>query len=299
MIALGMRFDDRVTGDLSRYAPHARKIHVDLDAAELNKLISVDVAVHADLQRALLDLLPLVDKRDRKEWHEVVSEWWEESRAVDVINQHDEDAKLTMPHVIDAIRRSTHGEAIVVTDVGQHQMWAAQYYRFDRPNAFITSGGLGTMGFGLPAALGAQIARPDAEVWAMVGDGGLQMTVQELATVVQEQLPIKIALCDNGYLGMVRQWQEIVYDQNYESTRLVNPDFVKLAEAYGIRAWRAGDHDQAASAIDQARAHRGPALIDFQVVKEGEGGNVYPMVPAGAALHEMIRRPYPTKVGER
>ncbi len=299
LIALGMRFDDRVTGDLSRYAPHARKIHVDLDAAELNKLISVDVAVHADLQRALLDLLPLVDKRDRKEWHEVVSEWWEESRAVDVINQHDEDAKLTMPHVIDAIRRSTHGEAIVVTDVGQHQMWAAQYYRFDRPNAFITSGGLGTMGFGLPAALGAQIARPDAEVWAMVGDGGLQMTVQELATVVQEQLPIKIALCDNGYLGMVRQWQEMFYDKNYESTRLVNPDFVKLAEAYGIRAWRAGDHDQAASAIDQARAHRGPALIDFQVVKEGEGGNVYPMVPAGAALHEMIRRPYPTKVGER
>lgn len=153
------------------------------------------------------------------------------------------------------------------------------------------------MGFGLPAAIGAQIARPDAEVWVVVGDGGLQMTIQELATVVQEQLPIKIALCDNGYLGMVRQWQEMFYDKNYESTRLVNPDFVKLAEAYGIRAWCASDQDQAESAIDEAREHPGPVLIDFQVVREGEGGNVYPMVPSGAALHEMIRRPLPTKVG--
>ena len=297
LIALGMRFDDRVTGDLSRYAPHARKIHVDLDAAELNKLIAVDVAVHADLRQALSDLISLVDKRDRKEWREMVSKWWEESRAIDVINQQGENSDLTMPHVIDAIWRATDGEAVVVTDVGQHQMWAAQYYRFDHPNAFITSGGLGTMGFGLPAAIGAQIARPDAEVWVVVGDGGLQMTVQELATVAQGQLPLRIAVCDNGYLGMVRQWQEMFYDKNYESTRLVNPDFVKLAQAYGIRAWHAVDHDQAQSAIDEAREYHGPTLIDFQVVKEGEGGNVYPMVPAGAALHEMIRRPLPSKVG--
>jgi len=251
------------------------------------------------LLRALSDLIPLVEKQERLDWREAVGQWRAESRAADVINQDEEGGELTMPHVIDAIRQCTHGKAVVVTDVGQHQMWAAQYYRFDRPNAFITSGGLGTMGFGLPAAIGAQIAQPDAEVWAVVGDGGLQMTVQELATVAQEQLPIKIALCDNGYLGMVRQWQEMFYHKNYESTRLVNPDFVKLAEAYGIRAWRAEDHDQAASAIDAARKYPGPALIDFQVVREGEGGNVYPMVPAGAALHEMIRRPLPTKVGRR
>ena len=297
LIALGMRFDDRVTGDLKRYAPHAHKIHVDFDAAELNKLIAVDIAVHADLQRALSDLISLVSKRDRKEWRTAVSVWQEESRTIDVINRHEKSARLMMPHVIDAIWRATGGRAIVVTDVGQHQMWAAQYYRFDHPNAFITSGGLGTMGFGLPAAIGVQIAHPDAEVWAVVGDGGLQMTVQELATVAQEQLPIKLALCDNGYLGMVRQWQEMFYDKNYESTRLLNPDFVKLAEAYGIRAWRAADRDQAQSAIDEAREHHGPVLIDFQVVKEGEGGNVYPMVPSGAALHEMIRRPLPTEVG--
>ena len=298
LIALGMRFDDRVTGDLSRYAPHARKIHIDLDAAELNKIIPVDVTVHADLQRALSSLIPLVTKRDRQEWRSEFNEWLKDSRQLDLIHRPS-DGRLTVPHVIDAVRGATGGEAIVVTDVGQHQMWAAQYYRFDHSNAFITSGGLGTMGFGLPAAIGAQMARPDAQVWAVVGDGGIQMTVQELATVVQERLPIKIALCDNGYLGMVRQWQEMFYDKNYESTRLANPDFVKLAEAYGVRAWRATDLPSAKRAIDEARAHQGPALVDFQVVKEGEGGNVYPMVPAGAALHEMIRRPHETKVGER
>jgi acetolactate synthase-1/2/3 large subunit len=298
LIGLGMRFDDRVTGDLSRFAAQAHKIHVDLDAAELNKLVSVDVAVQADLRWALAALIPTVESREREEWREMVRGWWEESRTLDVINQHRKDTELTMPHVIDAIWRSTDGEAIVVTDVGQHQMWAAQYYRFDRPNAFITSGGLGTMGCGLPAAIGAQIAHPDAEVWVVVGDGGLQMTVQELATVVQERLPLHIALCNNGYLGMVRQWQEMFYDKRYESTRLVNPDFVKLAEAYGVRAWRADNPEEEARSIAAAREHSGPTLIDFQVAKKGKKGNVYPMVPAGAALHEMIRRPLPTKVGE-
>ena len=298
LIALGMRFDDRVTGDLSRYAPHARKVHIDMDAAELNKLIPVDVAVRADIKQALSTLIPLVTRQERPQWRTEFRDWLEDSRKVDVVHRPS-NGRLTVPHLIDAMSTATGGKAIVVTDVGQHQMWAAQYYRFDHPNAFITSGGLGTMGFGLPAAIGAQMACPDAEVWAIVGDGGIQMTVQELATVVQEELPIKIALCDNGYLGMVRQWQEMFYDKNYESTRLANPDFVKLAEAYGIRAWRAKDLDGARSAIDEARKHSGPALIDFQVAAEGEGGNVYPMVPSGAALHEMIRRPHQTKVGER
>jgi acetolactate synthase-1/2/3 large subunit len=193
--------------------------------------------------------------------------------------------------VIDAIYEETGGDAILVTDVGQHQMWAAQYYPLDAPHTLVTSGGLGTMGFGLPAAIGAQVAQPDREVWAIVGDGGFQMTLHELATAVQEQLPIRIALCNNGYLGMVRQWQEMFYDQRYESTRLLNPDFVKLAEAYGVRAWRVTGPEEAKEAVAEARAHAGPALIEFQVAQEGEEGNVYPMVPAGAALDEMIRRP--------
>ncbi len=298
LIALGMRFDDRVTGDLDRYAPRARKVHVDLDAAELNKLVPVDVPIQGDVRRVLEALVPLVNAVEQREWLSRIEQWRDEARAVDIVHRAPDD-RLTVPHVINAVWETTAGEAIVVTDVGQHQMWAAQYYRTDRPNAFITSGGLGTMGFGLPAAIGAQIARPDAEVWAIVGDGGLQMTVQELATVVQEGLPVKIALCDNGYLGMVRQWQEMFYDKRYEATRLVNPDFIKLAEAYGIRAWRVDDPEGAVQAVAEARRHPGPALIDFHVVEEGEYGNVYPMVPAGAALHEMIHRPLPTAGGKR
>ncbi|MEA1870573.1 MAG: biosynthetic-type acetolactate synthase large subunit [Candidatus Bipolaricaulota bacterium] len=290
LIGLGMRFDDRVTGDLSRYAPRAKKVHIDLDAAELNKLVTVDVPVQGDVGRILNKLIPEVDAIERRDWLAQVERWMGEARGADGVRMPS-DGRLTAPLLIDAIWRDTHGEAVVVTDVGQHQMWAAQYYRFDRPNSFITSGGLGTMGFGLPAAIGAQIARPDAEVWVIVGDGGLQMAVQELATVVQEKLPLRIALCNNGCLGMVRQWQELFYGKRYESTRLVNPDFVKLAEAYGITAWRAEDPERAVRVIDKAREHPGPVLIDFHVVKEGTYGNVYPMVPSGAALHEMIQQP--------
>ncbi len=297
LIALGMRFDDRVTGHLPQYAPRSRKIHVDNDAAELNKLVAVDVPIQADVRETLARLLPLVNEHDREDWRMVFRRWTAESYTVDAINQQSKDSKLTMPHVIDEIWQATRGEALVITDVGQHQMWAAQYYHLDQPNSFITSGGLGTMGFALPAAVGAQIARPDAQVWAIAGDGGLQMTIQELATIVQENLPIKIALCNNGYLGMVRQWQEMFYDKNYQSTRLVNPDFVKLAAAYGIPAWRAKDLDQSKKAISDAQRHPGAALIDFQVAEDGEDGNVYPMVPSGAALDQMIHRPVSTKAG--
>jgi acetolactate synthase-1/2/3 large subunit len=170
-------------------------------------------------------------------------------------------------------------------------MWAAQYYPLENPHTQVTSGGLGTMGFGLPAAIGAQVACPDREVWAIVGDGGFQMTLQELATAVQEQLPIRIAVFNNGYLGMVRQWQELFFEGRYESTRLLNPDFVMLAEAYGVQGWRVTRLRDVESVVKDARSHLGPALIEFQIAQEGQDGNVYPMVPAGAALHEMIRRP--------
>jgi acetolactate synthase-1/2/3 large subunit len=290
LLAFGMRFDDRVTGTLETYAPDARKVHVDLDPAELNKIVEVDVPIEGDLRRVLEQLLPLVEAADHESWLEQIDRWRGDTEKRDVLNRP-ENGRLTGPQVVDAVYRETEGEAVVVTDVGQHQMWAAQYYSLDHPRTLVTSGGLGTMGFGLPAAIGAQVAEPDREVWAIVGDGGFQMTLQELATAVQEDLPVRVAVCNNGYLGMVRQWQEMFYDGRYESTRLLNPDFVKLAEAYGVRGWRAGNPEEAREAVAEARAHPGPALIEFQVVQEGEEGNVYPMVPAGAALHNMIRRP--------
>ena len=292
LLAFGMRFDDRVTGKLERYAPQARKVHVDLDAAELNKSVSVDVAILGDLRQVLEQLLPLVEPASHREWLEQIDRWRGESQARDIVNQSD-NSHVVAPQVIHALWEATEGEAIVVTDVGQNQMWAAQYYRLDQPHPFITSGGLGTMGFGLPAAIGAQVARPDKEVWAVVGDGGFQMTVHELGTVIQEQLPLRIALFNNNYLGMVRQWQEFFYDRRYESTCLLNPDFVRLVEAYGIRSWRVTEPGGTQQAIAEARSHPGPAFIEFQIAQEGEDGNVYPMVPAGAALHEMIRRPTP------
>jgi acetolactate synthase-1/2/3 large subunit len=290
LLAFGMRFDDRVTGTLKTYAPNARKIHVDLDPAELNKLVPVDVAIEGDLRRVLEQVLPLVHPVEQREWLEKIAEWQDDTAKRDVLTRPD-NGRVLAPQVIDAIFGQTGGDAILVTDVGQHQMWAAQYYPLDAPHTLVTSGGLGTMGFGLPAAIGAQVARPGSEVWAIVGDGGFQMTLQELATAVQEQLPIRVGVFNNGYLGMVRQWQELFYDGRYESTRLLNPDFVALAEAYGVRGWKVRRPHEVEDAVAEARAHPGPALIEFQIAQEGEDGNVYPMVPAGAALHEMIRRP--------
>lgn len=287
LLAFGMRFDDRVTGRLECYAPKARRVHVDLDATELNKVVPVDVAILGDLRLVLEQIMPAVKPAGHREWLEQIGHWRAETHARDIVHRS-ADGSLPVPHVINAIWEATRGEVIVVTDVGQHQMWAAQYFHLDPPHPLITSGGLGTMGFGLPAAIGVQIARPDKEVWAIVGDGGFQMTLPELATVVQEGLPLRIAICNNGYLGMVRQWQEFFYDRHYESTPLINPDFVRLGEAYGIRGWRAATFDETCEVIAVARSHPGPALIEFQVAPEE---NVYPMVPSNAALHEMIRRP--------
>jgi acetolactate synthase-1/2/3 large subunit len=290
LLAFGMRFDDRVTGKLDEYAPHARKIHIELDPSELNKVVAVDVAIPGDLRQVLDQLIPMVEQASHDEWLEQIAQWRADTHGRDAVNRP-ENGGLLGPQVVNAIWEETQGSAIVVSDVGQHQMWAAQYYHYDLAHPMITSGGLGTMGFGLPAAIGAQIARPETEIWAIVGDGGFQMTAQELGTAVQERLPLRIAIINNNYLGMVRQWQELFYDKRYEATYLVNPDFVRLADAYGIRAWRATDIGEARRAIVEARQHDGPAIIEFQVVQEGEEGNVYPMVPSGAPLHQMIRRP--------
>jgi acetolactate synthase I/II/III large subunit len=289
LIALGMRFDDRVTGNLKTYALTAKKIHVDIDRAELNKNVRVDVAIAKDLRSALIEWLPHVAKCDRASWLGRIDALKGDSAVRDIQNLPD-DGHLYAAHVINDLWRLTSGNAVVVTDVGQHQMWEAQYYKHDRSRSLITSGGLGTMGFALPAAIGAKVACPDAEVWVVAGDGGFQMTMAELATIVQEQLDVNIAIINNGYLGMVRQWQEFFYDKRYAATPLLNPDFAKLAEAFGVAATTVTRRAEVADAVHAARRIKRAALIDFKVEQED---SVYPMVPAGADLHKMIRRPSP------
>ena len=293
LIALGMRFDDRVTGDLKNYAPHARKIHVDIDAAEINKNVKVDIGIVSQLRDVLAAWLPLVERGDRRAWHDHILETRAEAGTGDIKNQP-HDGRFYAAHLIHDLWQATKGQALVVTDVGQHQMWEAQYYIHDDPRSLITSGGLGTMGFGLPAAIGAKMARPDADVWVVVGDGGFQMTMSELATMVQERLDLNIAIVNNGYLGMVRQWQEFFYERRYAATPLISPDFAALARAYGIRSKAVRSRDELTAAVRSARRHKGPMLLDCQVEQEDL---VYPMVPANTPLHRMIRRPRrPAKV---
>ena len=289
LLAFGMRFDDRVTGNLRNYAPSAHKIHVEIDPAEINKNVKVDVALIDDLHAVLKELLPRTNKNERSSWWNFINELKGDSAVRDIQNLPD-SGHLYAAHVINDIWHETDGQAVVVTDVGQHQMWEAQYYKHDSPRSLITSGGLGTMGFALPAAIGAKVACPDAEVWVIAGDGGFQMTMAELATIKQEGIDLNIAVINNGYLGMVRQWQEFFYDQRYAATPLVNPDFVKLAEAFGLEAIGVENRKDVISSVKRAREKRGAVLIDFKVEQED---SVYPMVPAGADLHKMIRRPSP------
>jgi acetolactate synthase I/II/III large subunit len=290
LLAFGMRFDDRVTGNLKTYAPNAKKIHIEIDPAEINKNVKVDVPLVGDLREVLLELMPKVESLDRSEWLDSIDKLKGDSAVRDIQNLPD-SGHLYAAHVINDLWRQTRdGKTIVVTDVGQHQMWEAQYYKHEHPRSLITSGGLGTMGFALPAAIGAKVACPDAEVWVIVGDGGFQMTMCELATLVQENLKIHIAIINNGFLGMVRQWQEFFYDRNYAATPLLNPDFAKLAEAYGIRSATVSERSQVVPTVQSARQGDGPMLINFKVEQED---TVYPMVAAGAALHDMIRRPSP------
>jgi acetolactate synthase I/II/III large subunit len=287
LIAVGMRFDDRVTGDLRTYARNARKIHIEVDRSEINKNVKVDAAIIGDAGETLHNLLPHIKTRDHAPWLTHIRELKGDSAVRDIQSLPD-SGHLYAAHVINDLWKVTGGNAIVVTDVGQHQMWEAQYYHHEQPRTLITSGGLGTMGFALPAAIGAKFANPDKEVWVVVGDGGFQMTSCELATIVQEKINIKIAIINNGFLGMVRQWQEFFYDKRYVATPMVAPDFVALANAFGIRGERVTARKECVPTIVAAREHDQAVLLDFRVEQED---SVYPMVPAGASLHEMIRRP--------
>ncbi len=288
LIALGMRFDDRVTGNIKTYAPNAKKIHVDIDPAEFNKNVTIDSAISGDVGAVVTGWMSTLVDVDRTTWLAHISDQKGDAAVRDIKNLPD-DGHLYAAHVINDIWRITEGKAIVVTDVGQHQMWEAQYYHHETPRSLITSGGLGTMGFALPAAIGAKVGKPDAEVWVVVGDGGFQMTLCELATMVQEGLDVKICVINNGYLGMVRQWQEFFYQRRYAATPITGPDIEKLAGAYGIWGATVTSRSQVQSTVDAARRQKG-ALIDFRVEQED---SVFPMVPAGNDLHNMIRRPSP------
>jgi acetolactate synthase-1/2/3 large subunit len=287
LLAFGMRFDDRVTGNLKTYAPGAKKIHIEIDTSEVNKNVPVDLALIGDLKETLGQLLPHVAACDHGDWIESIDEMKGDSALIDIQNLPD-NGHLYAAHVINDLWHHTKGEALVVSDVGQNQMWAAQYYKHDKPSTYITSGGAGTMGFALPAAIGAKFARPDANVWVICGDGGFQMTQAELSTIAQEGIKINVAIINNGYLGMVRQWQEFFYDRRYSATPMHNPDFVKIADAHGLTGMRVTNRADVEAAVCQAEEMEGSVVIDFRVEQED---SVYPMVPTGADLHNMIRRP--------
>ncbi|MEO8458731.1 MAG: biosynthetic-type acetolactate synthase large subunit [Chloroflexota bacterium] len=293
LVAVGMRFDDRVTGRLKDFAPNAKIVHIDIDPAEIGKNVRPNAAIEGDVKVALTEINKKVGAtKDHREWINWIEDIRREHPSIVI-----RDTQEVLPQfVIDSIYRETKGDCYVCTGVGQHQMWAAQYFWYDKPNSFVTSGGLGTMGFEVPAAMGVQAAFPNETVWSICGDGGFQMTLQELATIAEYNWPIKFAIMNNGVLGMVRQWQELFYNDNTVATPLKNPDFVKLAEAFGVKGLRAERKDEVASVIQQAMAHPGPVVVDFHVRRDE---NCYPMVPPGASLAETIDAPAPEKVAAR
>ena len=293
LIALGMRFDDRVTGHVPTFAPYARIVHVDIDPAEIGKNVAVEVPIVGDVKRvltALISQVEVVAPERRAAYLKEIAGWRAESEQAP---WHGAGAwrngQLSADYVVGRIGEASNHDATLVADVGQNQMWTARYGGFRRPNSHISSGGLGTMGFGLPAGLGAAVGRPDKETWAIVGDGGLQMTVQELMTLVQEGIPLKIALLNNHKLGMIRQWQELVYAGNYHSSHLLGPDWAKLADAYGVAAFRADRPEDVDAAIAAARAVDGPALIEFVIAEQQ---NVFPMMPAGKGLSDLLEEQF-------
>jgi acetolactate synthase-1/2/3 large subunit len=284
LIAIGMRFDDRATAKVSGFAPHAKIIHIDVDPAEIGKNVRVDVPIVGDAKTVLKSLNKMLTPEDHTGWVSQIDAWRKEHPSLDI-----RDAEGLLPqYVIRKIWEVTKGDSLVVTGVGQHQMFAGQHFFYDKPNSFISSGGLGTMGFELPAALGAKIGRPDETVWCIAGDGSIQMTIQELAPIARENIGVKVAIMNNNYLGMVRQWQQLFYEKRYMATPLHCPDFVKLADAYGIPAQNVKTKGEVVPAIKKAMATPGPYILNFEVEPEE---NVYPFVPPGASLNEFIEEP--------
>jgi acetolactate synthase-1/2/3 large subunit len=283
IIGVGLRFDDRVTGNLAGFARGAKVIHIELDRVEIGKNVPVAVGLAGDARAILRELLGLVEPRQCDAWRGEIASF---------VRPRVEAFKggLSPEGILGAIEQATAGRCTIVSDVGQHQMWVAKLYRYQRPNTHITSGGLGTLGFAVPAALGVVLARPDEPVWAISGDGGFQMNLQEIATMVQERIPVKMAVFNNGYLGMVRQWQQFFHGRRYSATPIWSPDYARLAEAYGIPGWRVERGEQVEDALGAALAHDGPALIEFVIEQEA---NVFPMIPPGASLSEPIESEEP------
>ncbi|MCK4417258.1 MAG: biosynthetic-type acetolactate synthase large subunit [Candidatus Latescibacteria bacterium] len=282
LIAIGARFDDRVTGKLDAFAPSAQIVHIDIDPTSISKNVAVDIPVVGDARQILRELNQIVTPRGPSEWNKKVDQW----KNQDPLSYQASPTVIKPQYVIEQICEATEGKAIITTEVGQNQMWAAQYYKYSRPRTFISSGGLGTMGYGFPAAIGAQIARPAETVFDIAGDGSFQMNIQELATVVQHHLPVKVAIMNNRFLGMVRQWQELFFNERYSGTSLeVGPDFAKVAEAYGVKGIRVTDPKDVRDSIEEALVTDGPVVLDFHIAPEEK---VFPMVPAGKAINEMM-----------
>ncbi len=288
IIAIGARFDDRITGRLDAFAPQAKIIHIDIDPTSISKNVKVDIPIVGDAKNVVKEMNKLLSKpgpkniEKRKKWQKQISQWKKENPLT-----YKKDDKLRPQYVVEKIYEVTKGEAIITTEVGQNQMWAQQFYKYNYPRQFITSGGLGTMGYGFPAAIGAKLGKPEKIVFDIAGDGSFQMNIQEIATAVNNKVGVKVAILNNGYLGMVRQWQQLFYNKRYSATDLTaNPDFVKIAEAYGAAGIRVTKKDQVEDALKKAISVDGPVILDFLVEREE---NVFPMVPTGARLDEVIR----------
>jgi acetolactate synthase-1/2/3 large subunit len=286
LIAIGMRFDDRVTGRISDFAPRAKVIHIDIDPAEIDKNVKTTVPLVGDVKNVLTQLNRQVTNKTHLDWVREI----EQTKKEHPSHLIPENSKLLPQYVVRQIWEATKGNSIIVTGVGQHQMWAAQHFFYTKPGSFVTSGGLGTMGFEVPAALGAKVGRPHDTVWSICGDGGFQMTLQELATIREHNIDVKFAIFNNGFHGMVRQWQEFFYKKDYVETRFFNPDFVKLAEAYDMKGFRVTERAKVRDTIEKAMTHKGPVIVDFAVESEE---NVYPMIPAGTSVKEMLEAPMP------